>query len=575
MPFSGEMGPLLILGIVLVAGFAGGWLARRAHIPTITGNILAGIIIGPPCLNLFSQTEVTDAFMPLSTFAMALITVSVGSHLSYRRIHNAMRRIVFIALGEALGALTLVTLLAHLAGLDWPSAFVLGCLAVATAPATTLALVREQRAKGPFVKTLFSVVALDNMLCIMLFAFGATLLGDFYGGQDGSVNILAALAYTAYQFSGSFVLAMLLGMVTVRMVRWSKVHDFTVVFVIILFSAGVSEYFALSPLLTGLFLGVFLGNSTDEAARQTQALEPLELLLFSCFFTLAGVSLHLDTLAEAGLLMVLYFFARAVGKYVGASMGGVLGGASQRIWTNIGFGLVPQAGVAIGLVILLSSDPRIREHTWALIETLILGAVTINEIIGPFATRFALRRSRESNKDRRRLIEFLQEEFILVGIKATDKWDALAEMTDFYIRTHHVPSALRTQLYKSIEDRERDFTTAVGRSAAIPHGRIDVGTGIRGVLGIARHGIDFDAPDAEPVRLIMLVVTPKGYEKEHLDVMASLAQMISDEAIRTRLLAAINANDAWEIIEGEDTRNYNYFVESDTELDADLSLAET
>ena len=87
------------------------------------------------------------------------------------------------------------------------------------------------------------------------------------------------------------------------------------------------------------------------------------------------------------------------------------------------------------------------------------------------------------------------------------------------------------------------------------------------MLGICSEGVLFDAPDGEPVYIIMLVVTPKGYEREHLEVMASLAQMISDDAIRTRLLAAISPNDAWEIIESKDTRNYNYFLEKDEDID--------
>ena len=93
------------------------------------------------------------------------------------------------------------------------------------------------------------------------------------------------------------------------------------------------------------------------------------------------------------------------------------------------------------------------------------------------------------------------------------------------------------------------------------------------MFAISRQGIEWDAPDGQPVRIVMLVVTPKGYEREHIEVMSSLAQIVSDEAIRVRLLAAINANDAWEIIEGEDTRNYNYFLEEGGESVADPSNA--
>ncbi|MCF6287412.1 MAG: cation:proton antiporter, partial [Candidatus Hydrogenedentes bacterium] len=412
LSLGGPMDPLLVLSVVLVVGLTGGRIAQFFRIPSITGNILAGIIVGPACLDFFHGTNVVAALEPLSSFAMGLITVVVGSQLSYQSIHNALRRIITIALCEVGGAVIFVTLASRLVGADWPTAFVLGCIAAATAPATTIALVRETRSKGTFVKTLLAVVALDNMLCIMLFAFSSALMADIYGSGTGSLSY--ALVHTAYQFCGAFVLGIGLGMVTERLVHRQHVHDFSAVFIAILLSVGLSSYFDLSYLMTSLFFGVYLGNASPEATRQTRTLEPIELLLFICFFTLAGISLHLDTIAEAGALCAVYLVARFLGKYLGASLGGILARSSRRIWSNAGLGLVPQAGVAIGLVFVLNNEPRIPEHVSALVTTLVLGAVTVNEIIGPLFTRLALQRAQEVNKDRRRLIEFLQEEFILV-----------------------------------------------------------------------------------------------------------------------------------------------------------------
>ena len=320
----------------------------------------------------------------------------------------------------------------------------------------------------------------------------------------------------------------------------------------------------LSPLLTGLFFGIYLGNASKEAMRQTRSLEPLELLLFTCFFTMAGASLHLEDLADVGFVCAAYIIARIVGKWVGASIGGVMSRTSRRIWPNLGLGLMPQAGVSIGLVVFLRGNPNVDPEISNMISTVILSAVAVNEIIGPFFTRMALKRAMETGKDKRRLMEFLQEEFILVDFKANDKWDALHVLSDFYARMHHTGSAQRELLHRTVEEREREMTTAIGHGAAIPHGRIDEGSRVNGVLGICREGIDFDAPDGEPVKLVMLIVTPKGFDQEHLEVMATLAKMISDEAIRTRLIAAIDANDAWEIIEGEETPNYNYYLDAPT-----------
>ena len=535
----------------------------------MTGNLLAGIILGPACLDAFAGFDVTRALQPFSTFAMGLITVSVGSHLSYRRIHNALQRILTLTAAEVLTCALAVTLVSRILGLPWSVAFVLGTISVATAPGTTVAIIREMRAKGSFVKTLVSVVALDNILCVILFAFSSTILKDVLA--DTTEGVLArALVHTGWQFAGSLILGLAVGRVTERLIHYPRAHNFSVVFTAILFNVGISEWFDLSPLLTCLFYGVYLGNASEEAARMAQALEPIELLLFSLFFTMAGVSLHLDSIAHAGALFLGYLFARAIGKSLGACFGGLAARSSRRIWMNTAMALVPEAGVTIGLVVLISGDPDLPEDIRVGISAIVLASVAINEIAGPLLTRRALRRSKEDNKDRRRLIEFLQEEFIVTDFEAEDKWAALEKLTSFFLRTHHVKPGVHDQLFQSIKDREEEFTTAVGRGAAIPHGRIHEGVGIRGVLALCRKGIEWNAPDGQPVQIVMLVVTPKGYEKEHLEVMASLAQMISEPAIRTRLLAAVDPNDAWEIIESEDTRNYNYFLE-ETENDKAVS----
>ena len=557
------MSPLLMLSIVLIAGLLGRILAKSMHVPGMTGNLAAGIIIGPTLLNLFHGIDVATTLRPLSTFAMGLITVSMGSHLSYRRIHNALRRITTIALFEVLGATIFVTALTLLLGAPWPVALTLGCIAAATSPATTLSLVREQRAKGSFVKTLLSVVAIDNILCIILFAFASNLMISYYQDNGESLNLAVALKNTLWMFGGSFVLAMMLGKATSWFIHKPRTHDFSVVFVAILLLVSIAETYALSPLLTGLFFGVYLGNASPETERQVSALEPIELLLFSCFFTIAGASLHLDSIRGAGLLCMAYLIARFAGKSLGALLGGRIARAQKRVWSNIAIGLTPQAAIAIGLVLLLHGNPSLPEATWVLIETIVLGAVAINEIVGPFFTRYAIKRAGEKDKDRRRLIEFLQEEFIMTDLHAKDKWEALQLLNDFYVRTHGVAPELKDALYDSIKEREKEFSTGIGHGAAIPHGRIQKGHGVRGVLGISREGIDYGAPDGRPVHILMLVVTPQGYEKEHLEIMASLVQIICHQNIRDRLVAAINPYDVWEVLEHQDARDLNYFMDDE------------
>jgi PTS system fructose-specific IIC component len=556
------MGSVLTVGLLLLAGAAGGWVLQRMRLPAITGNVLVGVLLGPSGLKLLNGEAEIQALRPLSVLAMGLIAASIGAHLCYRRIHTALRRIIGIALLEVCGSVVLVIAVARWLHASWPTATLLAVIAAATAPATSVALVRESRAKGSFVKTLLSVVALDNILCISLFAVTRLLLSDFYREGGAFPHVTAALGSAALQLAGSLAIGLTMGIVTERFVRSPLPHDFSTVLVALLLCTGLSEYLGLSPLLSTLFFGVWLGNTTGAAQKSLDVLGPLEPLLYVAFFTLAGASLHLEVLWSVGILCAAYLIARAAGKGLGAALGGMLTGSSRRLWSNIPLGLIPQAGVAIGLVVLLDADPHIPGAVSEAVGAVVLAAVAINEIIGPIFTRLALVRAKEVNLDRPRLIDFLHEEFIVTDLRPQDKWDAIRQLAKFLVHAHGIEPAAFDDIYRSIVEREESFSTGIGHGVAIPHGRVAAGPAIRGVLGICREGVDFDAPDGAPVHILMLIVTPAEHEAQHLKVMAGLAAMVSNEVLRARLIAATDANDAWEVIEGGDVHDYNYFLET-------------
>ncbi len=552
------MGPLLILGIVLLAGSAGGWVARRIHVPSITGNIVAGVILS---FTLFHGMNIAHALQGLSAFAIGLIAVTAGGHFSYRRIHNAMRRIIFISLFESLMAVLVVFFSLRLIGQSWQVSLLLGCLAASTAPATTVALIRENHAKGPFVKTLLAAVSIDSSICILLFAFVHSLLGGLYAHGEVALGFSEGMKQTIWQLVGSGSFAILLGFGTSKLFDHHRFHDFSVLLVGILFAVGFSQYVHFSPLLTCLFFGAYLGNSSRENEEQLNALDPIEPLLYTAFFTLAGTAVHLELLATAGFLCVLYVVARMFGKGLGAWIGATLSHSSKRIRKSIPLGFVPQAGVALGLVVILQGDDQVPEEISSLIGTVVLAAVTVNEIIGPFFTRAALRKSKEAGLDRPRLVEFLDEEFIMPKLRAKDKWEALEKLVNFYAATHKISKKERAHVLETVLEREKEAPTGIGQGGAIPHGRVNSGTNIQGVMAICPDGINYDAPDEQPVRLLVLIVTPKEHEKRHLEVLASLSLMLSNAAIRSRLITAIDANDAWEVVESEESRSFNYFLE--------------
>lgn len=562
------LGPLLILGIVLTAGAVGGWAAQLVRLPRVTGNIVAGVILAT---TLFHDAEIARLLQPLSTFAISLIAVTAGGHFSYRRLHNSMRRVLFIGCFEVVGAVLFVYFALTLLPLElpvdetWPVALVLACLAASTAPATTVALIRENHAKGPFVKTLLAAVSVDSSLCIILFAFVHSLLAAFYTHGEVHMGLAAGLGQAAWKFFGSAALGVGLGAAVTPLFAHHRIHNFSTLLIAILFAEGLSFFFNFSTLLTCLFFGGYLGNSTRENERQLDALAPAEPLLYTAFFTLAGVGIHIDLLLVAGIPCLLYVIARGSGKGFGAWTGAWASGASPRIARSIPYGFLPQAGVALGLAVVFEGDARIPTEISSFVGTLVLAAVTMNEIVGPLFTRFALTRANEVGLDRPRLVEFLDEEYIEPNLKAKDKWDAIHKLVDFYVKTHRLKGADRERIYQSIVDREQQYTTAVGDGAALPHGRVETKTEIDGVMGICHDGVDFDAPDGEPVHIIVLIVTPKDNVQRHLEVLGSLSAMVSDPVARSKLLVATDANEAWEVLESEEARDFNYFLESEPE----------
>ncbi|MEE9369009.1 MAG: PTS sugar transporter subunit IIA [Pontiella sp.] len=556
-----HLSPFLVMGILILAGFAGGWVAKLLRLPHVTGNILGGVVVGPACLGLIGTHEQLHGLQPLSTFAMSLVAVSIGGHLSYRRIHNSLRRIISISLFEVSLSVITVMIAARLFGMDWPTTCLLGGIAASTAPATTIALIREMRAKGPFVKTLISTVALNNIFCILIFVLMRTFVAAYFESGETAGKVDDALILSAYNLFGAMALGLGAGWLCKVLVSKPKFHDFSTILLTIVLLDGLAAYLQLSPLLVNLFLGVYLGNSSEVAERQLTTLVPLEPILYVCFFTLAGVSLHLDAMLSVGGLALIYIGARVLGKSIGAALGGMVGKCSPRIWQNMSFALYPQSGIAIGLVVLLSNDAYIPEEIKQVVSAIILAGVTIAEIAGPFCTKAALARSGEANRDRERLVEFLAEEFIMLNLKAVDKWDAIRQLASFLMLTHRVEHITHEELYESIVNREKEMSTAIGHGIAIPHGRIDKGPAIQGVLAICREGIDFDAPDGEPIKLIMLIVTPEAKKEMHLKVLGSLSSMLSSETIRNRLIAALSPEDVMEVIESKEVRGFNYFLE--------------
>jgi mannitol/fructose-specific phosphotransferase system IIA component (Ntr-type) len=239
-----------------------------------------------------------------------------------------------------------------------------------------------------------------------------------------------------------------------------------------------------------------------------------------------------------------------------------LAGTTERMRKYLGIALLPQAGVAVGLMLVVKEDTALSAMSDFLLAVG-LAVVTINEIAGPIMTRLALRRSGDLGKDRARLIDFLHEENIVTDFKAENKEEAIEKLTDLLIRTNHL-SLDRDQLLKSVLDRERKASTCIGSGLAIPHATLEEGNTLSGVMAISSEGLDFDTPDGLPVHCMILLATPASLRDRHLEVLAALARSIgSDYNIQRQLFHTHSPAHAYEILHVEELSDFNYFLEDE------------
>lgn len=554
--------PLLILAIVLTAGVFFGGLAKRVHLPSVTGQILAGILIGPSVLALFDH-EAIEALHPVTHFALGLIAVTVGNHLRFRRLRNAFGRLAWLLLAESvLTPLIVFVVVLSCTNESWQLGALLAAMAVSTAPATTIALVKENRARGVFVKTLVAGVALNNMACIGLFEFARYVARVSL--QEGSqLGWLDAIASPLRQILSAALVGGVTGGVLVLATRHVVRRDrlATASMVAILLTSGLANFLAVSSLLSCLFLGMAIANLTPDKDETGHAVfADFEKAIYAVFFTLAGMELDFLSVPSAGLVAVLVVAARMAGKILAARTAMTLARATDRLRRYLGPALIPQAGVAVGLIFLIQEDQVFDEHLRHYVLAVGLTVVTANELIGPILTRWALKRSGEKGKDRAHLIDFLQEENIVTDLRAATKEEAIRTLADVLIRTNHLHDD-RDRLIQSILEREAQVSTCIGGGLAVPHGVLEGGTAMFGAMGLSRAGLPFETPDGRPVHCMVVLATPPSERLRHLEVLAALARAIgTNPMVQHELFNADSSAHAYEVLHTEESEEFNTFL---------------
>lgn len=386
---------IITIAIMLITGFLMTRLAKKLRLPNVTAYIVAGILIGPYCFNLVPDTVVKGMdFLP--DVALAFIAFSTGEFFKFSTLKKNGVKVVIITLFEALAASLVVFILTFfILRLDLAFSIVLAALASTTAPASTMMTIHQTGAKGDFVDTLLQVVALDDIVGLLAYSTAITVAVMSYTGGNFSFGGVAA---SIGKNLGVLLLGAVFGVIMNFAITGRRTQDNRLIVAIaLLFSfCGICTLMDISPLLGCMSMAtVYFNMSGDEKLfMQLNYFSPPLLLLF---FVRSGISFDLGALFSASgsigttpliVVGILYFLVRILGKYLGAFFGCMITGKEKKTRNYLGFALVPQAGVAIGLVAL--GARTIGGAEGEALQTIILASSVLYELIGPALAKMSL-----------------------------------------------------------------------------------------------------------------------------------------------------------------------------------------
>lgn len=386
-----ELNTMMYLSFLLLGGLFCGRMVKHIKLPNVTGYLLAGLLMGPCVLNIIPK-EVINSFNLISQMALAFIAFTIG--LSFKRSYFKKVGVapVVIAIFEALVAVFLVQLVLILCGFDPAFSIVLGAIAAATAPAATIMVIKQYRAKGPLTDTLLSVVAIDDAVALIAFGFAVTIAKTMTS-SSGSSLILSLL-----EPFGEVFLALLIGvitgiLITIPMRYFKKQGNRLVILIAFVFlSSALASLFGVSELLACMMCGATFCNISAESDYMADLADQITPPLFLMFFVVSGAGLDLSILPSIGLIGIIYVVFRVIGKFSGAYIGAKIMKAPDQVAKYLGPTLFPQAGVAIGLTIVAQSVVPEYADT---IRAVILCGTLIYELVGPVITKWALTKAGE------------------------------------------------------------------------------------------------------------------------------------------------------------------------------------
>lgn len=396
-----ELSILFYAAVVIAAGLFFGKMAKYLHLPNVTGYLVGGLIIGPSMLNII-DAEMIEHMYIIPSVALGFIAFSIGNEMKLIYFKRVGSRPIVIAIFEALFAV-LVTFVAiilylyitgQLTLIEVRFALVLSAIAAATAPAATMMVVRQYKAKGILTETLMSVVAIDDSVAIMLFGIFVAI-SNALGPISNQSSILMQIIKPFIEIFASLGIGFVAGILLTLGTRWftGRGNRISLVIMFIFFTVSLTDFISGSPLLACMMLGAVFANMSPKYEEVNGLIYFVTPPIFIMFFVLSGAELKLSVLQTVGLIGIIYVLFRVVGKIFGSWFGSKITKAEPVVTKYLGYALIPQAGVAIGLSLVATQV--LNPEMGAQIRAIILAATLIYELFGPVITKIALQKAGE------------------------------------------------------------------------------------------------------------------------------------------------------------------------------------
>lgn len=378
------------LALMIFIGMALGRLVKKIKLPNVTGYLLAGLLLGPSVLGILND-DFLNSVSVISDAALGFIAFSIGNEFKISYFKRVGATPIIIATLESLFAVVFVVLGLKLIGCDTTFSLVLGSIAAATAPAATIMVIKQYKARGPVTETLLSVVAIDDATALIMYSISIAIATALSGGSANTADLVLK---PVIEIGGALVVGAILGFLFLVPLKHFKKdgNRLSIVIAFIFMGLGLSELCGFSSLLFCMSMGAIVANFSPDVNHIMKLSDRITPPIFMLFFVASGAGLKLSVLPAVGLVGVIYIVFRVIGKMFGASLGAIVCKSDKNIRKYLGPALIPQAGVAIGLSLAASSV--VPEHATE-IRTVILCGTLIYELVGPVISKTCLKKAGE------------------------------------------------------------------------------------------------------------------------------------------------------------------------------------